>query len=173
MYCFRLEGCAVPQMLKQNSIALDYTADYHSQLDTPAAIRVYFKQLYSSRGTAAFDIEHILDAFRFGISGCEMPFAQVAEKFRLIKNAAYTVYIPIADGVALCEHLRQGFISRTLLRQLGIYSISCYPEQFEALKSAGALELLPNGSAILTDPNQYSSETGLKLDVETGIGVFF
>ena len=36
-----------------------------------------------------------------------------------------------------------------------------------------ALELLPEGSAILTDLNQYSAKTGLALDAETGIGLFF
>ena len=36
----------------------------------------------------------------------------------------------------------------------------------------GALELLPDGTAVLTDLTKYDPKTGLTLDVETGIGLF-
>ena len=42
------------------------------------------------------DKHGILDAFLRGIRGCQLPFAQVAEEFRLIENAARTVYLPSA-----------------------------------------------------------------------------
>ena len=42
-----------------------------------------------------------------------------------------------------------------------------------ARDAAGALELLPDGSAILTDTSCYSEKTGLAMDVETGIGLYF
>lgn len=59
-------------------------------------------------------------------------------------------------------------------RRLGIYSVSCYNDQFQKLDAAGALEPLPDGSAILLDPTRYYNDrTGLALDVETGIGLFF
>ena len=38
--------------------------------------------------------------------------------------------------------------------------------------SALALELLPDGSAILADMTKYDRETGLALNAETGIGLF-
>ena len=59
-----------------------------------------------------------------------------------------------------------------LLRKLGSYSIACYTAQFDALDAAGALELLPDGSAILTDLSKYNAKTGLALNVETGFGLF-
>ena len=101
------------------------------------------------------------------------PFAQVAEEFRLIENAARTVYLPVGEGAALCEQLRSGHVTRTLLRKLGVYSVSCYKDQFDKLDAAGALELRPDGSAILTDTSCYSEKTGLAMDVETGIGLYF
>ena len=60
-----------------------------------------------------------------------------------------------------------------LLRKLGVYSVSCYKDQFDKLDAAGALELRPDGSAILTDTSCYSEKTGLAMDVETGIGLYF
>ena len=173
VYRFRLDECSTPQMLRQNVSALDYTARHQDILDTPRAIQLYFNELSDLRGPDAVDKHGILDAFLRGIRGCQFPFAQVAEEFRLIENAARTVYLPVGEGAALCEQLRSGHVTRTLLRKLGVYSVSCYKDQFDKLDAAGALELRPDGSAILTDTSCYSEKTGLAMDVETGIGLYF
>lgn len=173
VYRFRLDECSTPQMLRQNVSALDYTARHQDTLDTPRAIQRYFNELSDLRGPDAVDKHGILDAFLRGIRGCQFPFAQVAEEFRLIENAARTVYLPVGEGAALCEQLRSGHVTRTLLRKLGVYSVSCYKDQFDKLDAAGALELRPDGSAILTDTSCYSEKTGLAMDVETGIGLYF
>ena len=173
VYRFRLDECSTPQMLRQNVSALDYTARHQDTLDTPRAIQLYFNELSDLRGPDAVDKHGILDAFLRGIRGCQFPFAQVAEEFRLIENAARTVYLPVGEGSALCEQLRSGHVTRTLLRKLGVYSVSCYKDQFDKLDAAGALELRPDGSAILTDTSCYSEKTGLAMDVETGIGLYF
>ena len=180
VYRFRLNECSTPQMLRQNVSALDYIARHQSMLDTPKAIKAYFEELLDLRGMPsdlsvpnAIDKHGILGAFLRGIRGCQFPFAQVAEEFRLIENAARTVYLPVGEGAALCEQLCSGHVTRTLLRKLGVYSVSCYPQQFERLRAAGALAPLPDGSAILTDTGCYSEKTGLAMDVETGIGLYF
>lgn len=129
--------------------------------------------MYFARGEAALDTSNILDALRKGISGCIFPFAQVAEQFHLIEAPTRTVYLPVGEGKALCDQLRSGTVSRTLYRKLGAYSVACYAQQFQTLDAAGALEPLPNGSAILTDSTLYDSKTGLSMDVETGKGLFF
>lgn len=174
VYRFQLENSTVPQMLRQNVHAMQYAARCCGDaLDTPEAVHIYFQELYCTRGENALDEKGILDAFIHGISGCLYPFAQVAELFHLIEAPTRTIYLPIGEGETLCRRLQSGQVSRSLYRRLGAYSVACYPQQFSALETAGALELLPNGSAILTDLRQYSPITGLALDVETGIGLFF
>lgn len=174
VYRFRLEEYQTPQMLKQSAGALDQTARHFKELNTPEAIAAYFNELSRQRGQSSLDKHNILDAFIHGIHGCCYPFAQVAAEFHLIENAARTVYLPIGEGKNLCEQLSNGHVSRSLLRKLGIYSVSCYNDQFQKLNAAGALEPLPDGSAILIDPSRYYNDhTGLALDVETGIGLFF
>lgn len=171
VFHFELEGNSAPQMLRANISALNATVRHSPQLDTPPAIQRYFQELYDIRN--CFDKKGVLDAFRNGKNGAYLPFAQVAESFHLIENATHTVYIPVGKGAELCEKLQRGFYGRTLLRQLGPYSVECYDDQFRALDSAGALSILENGTAILTDPSRYSPSTGLTMDVETGIGLFF
>ena len=49
-----------------------------------------------------------------GVSGCMLPFAQVAEQFRLIETPTRTVYLPLGAGAELCRQLRDGKMSRLL-----------------------------------------------------------
>lgn len=167
---FRFEGIPLPQMLQQPVSALNTTLRKHAVLDTPDSIHDYFADLYRSR--ASLDKKTILSAFQNGIQGCMFPFAQVAEQFHLIETPTRTIYLPIDEGAELCATLRNGSISRALLRRLGIYSVECYDKQFQALYDVGALELLPNGAVILLDESKYSRQTGLSMDVESGTGIF-
>ena len=148
-------------------------ARHQDTLDTPRAIQLYFNELSELRGPDAVDKHGILDAFLRGIRGCQFPFAQVAEEFRLIENAARTVYLPVGEGAALCEQLRSGHVTRTLLRKLGVTASPAIRTSSTSSTPAGALELRPDGSAILTDTGCYSEKTGLAMDVETGIGLYF
>ena len=103
---------------------------------------------------------------------CLLPFAQIADRFHLIETSTRTVYLPVEEGAALCRRLQTGEINRPLLRRLGQYSVDCYEPQFRALDQTGALTLLPDGAAILTDLSKYNRETGLELNLETGIGIY-
>ena len=171
VFCFRLDGLAIPPMISQNAAALDVVLRKHSEPDSPQAIHDYFESLYRTR--ASLDVKQILHAFDDEASKCLFPFAQVADAFHLIETPTHTVYIPMGEGAALCEKLRSGHISRAQMRQLDIYGVACYDGQFDALNNVGALFSLPNGAAILTDPAQYSRQTGLTMDIEVGRGILF
>lgn len=171
VFWFKLEGCPAPTMIAQNVNAMKHTARHFPALDTPGAIHNYFEQLYSIR--SSLDTKEILPHSKYGIDGWAFPFAQIAEAFQLIETPTQTIYLPIDQGAVLCDQLRSGVSSRVLLRQLGVYSVACYAQQFNALDSAGALEHLPSGAVILSDLSQYSRKTGLNMDVETGIGLFY
>lgn len=172
VWLFRLEDSPAPQMIHANVDALVYVQQYFERLDTPDAIRAYFKQLYANK--ASLDRHGILPAFQKGDSpGRFFPFAWAAEQFRLIESPTRTVYLPIGEGKALCEQLRRQGPTRTLLRRLGLYSVDCYEGQLKALLAAGALEELPGGELLLANPGLYSAEIGLTMEIETGNGLFF
>ncbi len=166
---FRSEG-RTPTRFRQN-IKAGHTALEHSPSpDSPQAIARYFQELLSLNGKAGQDVDEILPLMEGAYT--LMPFQEVARRFHLIKSDMKTVYIPLGDGAQLVEQLRRGERSRALFRALGRYSVSVYPDHFDALDLAGALEPREEDSAILTDLSHYSAATGLALDIKGGAAFF-
>lgn len=139
----------------------------------PETMARYFHSLRDLTGDA-LDKQGIIMAFTQGIEGCEFPFRTVAEKFHLINQNTYTVYIPYGEGAALLRCLQDGECSKGLYRKLGRYAVSVYDKHFQALYHAGILltarevPALDSDSAILTDLTLYSETMGLDLNPETG-----
>ena len=143
----------------------------------PETMAQYFHSLRSLTGDA-LDKQGVIKAFTQGIKGCEFPFRTVAEKFRLIDQNTYTVYIPYGEGAALLQRLQAGECTKNLYRKLGRYAVSVYDKHFQALYHAGALlaarevPALDEDSAILTDLTLYSETMGLSLEPEAGKAEF-
>ncbi len=173
VYCFRLEETSPPRMLQQNVDAAEFVRRHFAQPDIPEAIQAYFQELYDNKGNAALDRKRILDAIRRGIDGCAFPFDQIAQQFRLIETPTRTVYLPVDEGIELCERLRSGKISRALLRRLGLYRVEIYHDRLEELIKAGTVEYLHDGFFILSDTAAYSRKTGLDLNPKAGDSFFF
>ena len=136
----------------------------HDQPDSPEAIHCYFQELLDLKGPEALDHKGILTMMEREY----MPFRKIAEQFHLIDNETKTVYIPLGEGEALVRRLRSGEHSRALFRALGQYGVSVYPHHFEALDLAGDLEVLEDGSTVLTNLALYDNAVGLSLTVDEG-----
>lgn len=137
----------------------------------PETVRRYFLSLLDLSGPA-LDRYGVLDAFQRGSDAGRMPFRSVSERFHLIDSPTKTVYIPLDGGVPLTDRLRAGERSQALFRQLGQYGVSLYDQHYQALRSAGDLEELEDGTAVLANLSLYSRETGLSLDADFGKGLF-
>ena len=137
----------------------------------PETVRRYFLSLLDLSGPA-LDRYGVLDAFQRGSDAGRMPFRSVSERFHLIDSPTKTVYIPLDGGVPLTDRLRAGERSRALFRQLGQYGVSLYDQHYQALRSAGDLEELEDGTAVMANLSLYSRETGLSLDADFGKGLF-
>lgn len=165
---FTLAGERTCSMVQQKAAALKRVRAICGALDAPETVEMYFKELYKIKGEKALDRKDILGQ----IKNNNFPFETIAEEFKLIEAPTKTVYIPLGEGAELCRRLKNGEKSRALFRALGTYSVEIYPEHFDRLYQAGGLELLKHGEAILTDMQMYDAANGLKLDVETGAGIF-
>ena len=126
-------------------------------------IDVYKRQTFyrTLKGEAALDEKGIVDGFARGLDNRLFPFATAARRFQLIETPAVTVYIPLDEGAALVEELRQGRRSRALFRRLGRYGVNVYPDHRQALEKAGLLERLDEEVLVLADPRCYDTHTGL------------
>ena len=138
----------------------------------------YFRSLRSLTGDA-IDKQRVIQAFEQGIEGCVFPFRTVAERFKLIDQDTYTIYVPAdKNGEELVRRLEDGECSRGLYRQLGRYAVSVYEPHFKALYAAGAIRTakdihaLDDRSAVLDNMKLYSETLGLTLEPETGQALF-
>ena len=138
--------------------------DRFDQPDSPEAVRCYFQELLDLKGPKALDQKDILPVMERDY----MPFRKIAERFHLIDSETRTVYIPLGDGEDLVRRLHSGERGRALFRALGRYGVSVYPRHFAALDMAGDLEVLEDGSAVLTNLALYDHSTGLSLTADEG-----
>ncbi len=157
-----------PALLSTNISVGQLVMDRQKDLSSQTAIHDYFRELLDLKGRAAQDKKGLLPL----CEGTFFPFRQVAQEFRLIDTPTRTLYIPHGKGEELVGRLRAGERSRDLFRKLGRYGVSVYEKHLKALDQAGALELLEDGSAILTDLSLYREATGLEATVETGLAHF-
>ena len=139
----------------------------YDQPDSPESIRYYFRELLDLKGQEALDQKRILAMMEPDYAPF-MPFRKIAERFRLIDSETKTVYIPLGEGEKLIRRLRSGEHDRALFRALGQYGVSVYPPHFAALDLAGDLEVLEDGSAVLTNLSLYDHAVGLSMTADEG-----
>lgn len=175
VYSFSLSKTKELPQLSLNISSANHALQRYPDPLSPAAIQAYFDGLHElempddlNKENNPLDKYGILSAFQSGMNGSFFPFAQVASRFQMIEKGSCTVYIPLEEGAQLCQTLLEDVPTRSLFRQLGPYSVTCYRPQFQALKDAGALDLWDDHTAVLTDCCQYDKDCGLRLNVETG-----
>lgn len=142
--------------------------EQYNAIGSQEAISAYFQELLDLKGKQAQDQQEILPLLQKEL----FPFRTVAERFRMIDSQTRTIYIPLGEGALLTEQLRRGERNRNLFRKLGKYSVTVYENQFRALDQACVLELLEDGSAILTDTELYDSQYGLAPDTDSAKALF-
>ena len=97
----------------------------------------------------------------------------MAKEFHLIdQNTRAVLILRTEEAKALASRLQNGERSRALLRKAGRYSVNVYEPHFNALNARGALDILEEDLAVLTDETLYSEETGLALLADGGVGIF-
>lgn len=169
-YSFRLEGDE-SRFLAQNIAALRETWRRFETVDEPEAISFYFQYFRKLLGNENLDQKEIMKACEKGIAGNRFPFATVSQSFHLIENAMRPVYIPLEGAEELLEQVQNGSAGRNTYRKLGQYSVNVHEYHFKNLWESGCLEEISRDFFVLRDQNQYSRDTGLKMDVETGYGI--
>lgn len=129
-----------------------------------SVIHRYFEEHLFLKGSEAQDAKSIMNMMKKPT----LPFADIAHEFKLIDSGAVTVYIPTEESRSLIEQYRSGLIDRALMRKLGRYGVTVYPNRLKALLDAGDVEDLGGEVYVLLNEEMYCEETGLSLNVEFG-----
>ena len=163
---FQGEG-APPAQFSAAIAAGNLVLEQQSDLCSQAAISTYFIEWMALKGKDAQDAAGILPLMEDLRS--PLPFRTVAERFHLIEQQTKTIYIPLGEGAELVHQLAQGYSSQSLFRKLGRYGVSVYDRHYQALLSLGLLDVVNDGCAILRDTSYYNPETGLSMDLPSGV----
>lgn len=142
-----------------------------SDVDDAETIWQYFAAWRSLVGDN-LDKSEAVRHLRAGIHGCMLPFKTVAEDFHMIDQNTKTVYIPIGSGAEVCQRIAAGIADRQDYRRAGQYSVNLYEQHFQSLVTSGDIQIIDDGSGILTNPALYHPETGLSLQAEFGKAIF-
>lgn len=163
------QKCAVTR-----DVVRECLGDDISSIGSLKSIDGYFKRLYSYR---QIDKEAVLKSLTsycdLGPKGPAIPFADVANKFRVIDDSSFSVVIPdeaIADEIG---ELRIAHATRGTMRRLSRYSVSLYEDDIKRLLSAGAIEPLAENLFLLVDEARYDDQVGLDVRTQEGSGIYW
>lgn len=155
-----------PEIILQNISAAEHVMRKYHDISEPDAVAEYFRFLYYGlKAEEALDAQGIQSAIEKSL----MPFATVAERFRIIEGPDFTVYIPLGEGAELCERLKKYGPDKSLMRKLGQYTVGVYPEHFRRLADSCAVERVTGDTAVLRDLSLYSENTGLAFQGSEGM----
>lgn len=169
---FEFSDREIPSTLKRNADACRTVMKHHDDPSSLAAIEEYFRLYQTISGEDEMDRKQILRKLKEGVDGRMYPFASIADEFHLIETDMVSIYVPLGEGENVIEKMKEGKISKTLMRTANQYCVNVHPQQYEKLLRAGAVCQIDHHLSILTDMRYYSENTGLTMGVETGIGVF-
>lgn len=174
VYIFHTD--AKPPALQERNISAGQSILTEVLPDDPSAVERYFRKLYHLVGSDGMD--RTKDGYSVLNALCEetvdgrMPIRTVSERMKLISEETNAIIIPTEKNQDMLAQLRKGERNRFLMRRLGQDSVNVYRVQYENLAKGGRLEMLDRSLAILQFPDDYSSETGIRVDAVGGDAIF-
>jgi CRISPR-associated endonuclease/helicase Cas3 len=141
---------AAGEAVAREMLAMDAGLDLFS----PRVHDDFFRRLYASRDLDA----HGIQALR-----AQRAFRQVADRFRLIEDAAMEIVVPWQRGVELLADLARHGPDRTRLRKLQRFCVRVPGSIFRKLESACAIEEVGDAVFALRQSHRhlYSERFGL------------
>lgn len=171
-----------PEFIKQNAEVTRSVLHSHSaRPDSVEAIQAFFDLLYTLQDPKrGFDAKGILkhfnkDSIQDGL--LDFDFKTAAENFSLIENNTVAVVIPYNEEVEkVLEKARYHPFPFTFARQLQMYTVNIYENEFQKLQSKGVIETYNETYQVLTKTSMekfYDENTGLVLPDDVGGDALF
>lgn len=123
----------------------------------------YFEKLYHYKEEGGLDEKKILSKIEERARELAFPFEDIADAFRLIDEPTKDLIIPYDDHArSKVKELKSAEFPWRYVRDLQPYTVSIYPQEFQEMERAGAIDSIADRFYILTSGEHYSSDTGLK-----------
>lgn len=157
-----------PRGMAQAIAAARRIMEQFEDIASPQAVKAYFDAYYYQlRDGRAKDAAEIMPLMQ------KLAFRTVADKFHLIDSAAFTVYVPRGEGGKLTNDFLNGNREKSLIRKMGSYAVSVYPDTYRAYMELGCITPISENAGVLKDmKTYYSEESGLSLNPIGGLGIF-
>ena len=139
--------------------------ELYGDISLPEAIHAYFERLYA---VSPFEVRDKLD------TGSILPlinqreeghrglwYRETAERFRYLSKDQRQILIPNGENEDVCRMIRNGCLTRGLLRRAGRDSVAVYENEYRTLRDAGVLSAECGGVSVLEDPSWYDPDCGL------------
>ncbi|MCU0486852.1 MAG: CRISPR-associated helicase Cas3' [Anaerolineales bacterium] len=162
-----------PAYIQQTGdIARGILRDYQEDPASIEAIQAYFERVDSSQDLSrTTDVQRILDCFN-RVEGFQ--FKTAAEKFKIIDENTVSVIIPYSEEAErLLDELKCATYPAPILRQLQLFTVNIYENEFQALQSLGEIEFIVDVYAALRTLDYYDLHTGINIPAQArGDAVF-
>ncbi len=140
------------------------------------AVESYFRRLYDIEGDG-LDKERIMEAVGEEWKQLSFPFAEIADRFRVIDADTVPIVIPWDDEAEDLIDKVAYWPSYGLFRKLQPYVVQVYPNQFAQLERCGKVRTLGGDKGaihVLTDESCYT-EVGLEIteDLDVAGGAWY
>lgn len=151
----------------------------YEDIFSPEAMDEYYTRLYMDIGAESQDEERILKKIRkFYTSGKEFRFnfKEIARNFKLIDDDSCSVLVGYDDEAeGEIENFKDNYFepTRQKMRSLQKYIVNIHRYEYENMIKANRLLKVQDNISILIDEKEYLQDTGLNMDVEYGVGLFF
>ncbi|MBI2094695.1 MAG: CRISPR-associated helicase Cas3' [Candidatus Omnitrophica bacterium] len=132
----------------------------HQDILSLKAVEEYFRELYWIKGEKDLDAYGILPALTEDAARGNLPFREVAEKFKIIKDGMVSVIIPWKEEAdVLIQELNFVKYPAKFARQLQKFTVQVYPQAFAILRPA--LECIRDQYYVLRNMDIYRDDIGL------------
>ncbi len=151
-----------------------------TDIDLPKYVEPYFQRLHKPGHLDTQEIVSKLDRIKLKkIEGKPLPlvsFAEVAKDFQMITEGSYTVIIEDEETKDALEQLKQGFVSREIMRRLQRHAVTLYKNdinELEKTKSVQTLAHISDDHWRFVDASLYTAATGLDISRAGGQALMF
>lgn len=169
------------QYIEKSSKNAKIIIDKYDDIFSTEAIEEYYTLLYKDMAEQEFDGEGILKKIKsFYVPNTDdvlqLRFKELAKMFQLIDEETYPVLVPYnekAKEEIASMSLPFYIPTRKDIRSNQKYMVNLRKYEYDEMLKAGRIRIITDGLAALFNEDEYSMDTGLEMDVELGIGLFF